>query len=245
MKKRDVRLTTAAHRDAFESFYEAFQRISHKEGWRASEVVRHFLDAGFRAVRGRMLSGAAHDENEAEYMRIVKACRHPDETMRNMSSMLASLAMALAAEPVDFIGPVFNEVAADAGMGQFFTPFDVSYLIARMSLPARAEALQNGRRFITVQEPACGVGGMVLAANVALREAGFDVSTEVYWHATDVDFRAMAGCYLQLAFTGCSAVVTHGNTLSLQAWSHTPTPAAALNWRIFADAPKPKQLELF
>ena len=50
MKKRDVRLTTEAHRPAFEVFYDAMRGEESREGWRPSEVLQRFLDAGFGAL---------------------------------------------------------------------------------------------------------------------------------------------------------------------------------------------------
>jgi len=252
MKKRDVRLTTDAHRKPFDHFYEAFRDIGHREGWRAGEVVRHFLEAGFRSVRGKLLAGKAFDDNEAEYMRIVKACRKPQETMHDLAVMLGATALALGSEPVDFIGPVFNEVAADAGMGQCFTPFDLCRVMAMLAIPhTRDEALRDGKRYITIQEPSCGVGAMILATNLVLRERGFDIAREVHWLAVDVDARALHGAYLQAALTDSSGIFVHGNTLTLAQHSATPTPAAALYPKSFAAAPKPVaagplgQLELF
>lgn len=70
-----------------------------------------------------------------------------------------------------------------------------------------------GKTRFTLAEPACGVGGMILAANVVLREAGLDVATRAHWTAIDVDHRAVCGCYLQLSLTDCSADVYRGNSL--------------------------------
>lgn len=253
MKKRDVRLTTAAHREAFDMFYGAFRDAGHREGWRSGETLRHFLEAGHRAIRGKMLLGEAWETNEVEYMKIVKSCRSPQETMRDLAMMLAATTIALAADPVDFVGPVFNEIAADAGMGQFFTPHELSYLIAKMTIPPREEALAD-KLYVTCQEPACGVGGMILATNLAFRDAGYDVAKEVHWFAVDVDRRAINGAYLQAALTDCSGVFVHGNTLSLETWGTSLTPAAFLNPKTFDRAPrakadvvvpKPGQLEMF
>ena len=226
MKKRDVRLNTDAHREVFGDFFEAFQAVSRQEGWRSSEVLRHFTETSFRAIRGQFLIGEAWEKNEAEYMRVQKLCRHPQETLTNLSVMLGAMTLALSREPVDFLGPVFTEIAADAGLGQFFTPWHVSYLIAKMTIPERAEALKDGRRFVSMQEPACGVGGMILASNLALREAGYDVAREVHWFGVDIDRRAICGAYLQAALTDCSGVFVHGNALSLETWESTLTPAA-------------------
>ena len=123
-----------------------------------------------------------------------------------------SAGLALLAEPVDFIGPVFSELSADAGMGQFFTPHHLSYFMAK-AIISDAKAMLGDKPFITLAEPACGVGGMILAANVVLREAGLDVATRAHWTAIDVDHRAVCGCYLQLSLTDCSADVYRGNSL--------------------------------
>jgi hypothetical protein len=252
VKKRDIRLTTDAHREPFGDFYEAFQDIGHKEGWRPGEILRHFLEAGFRAHRGRLLLGAAFDANEAEYMKLVHSCRHP-ETMNRLSIMLGALGVALLREPVDFVGPIFSEIAADAGMGQCFTPFELCRLMAKFTFADRASALRDGRKYITVQEPSCGVGGMILACNLELREAGYDIAREVHWLAVDVDSRAIHAAYLQAVYTDCSGIFIHGNTLTLEQRSATPTPAAVAFPKSFTanaapPAPKPEprgQLEMF
>lgn len=213
MKKRSVVLTTEAHREAFDGFADAMRAAESREGWRSSEVLRHFLDASFYALRGRLLSGEAWEKNEADYMALVGRCRKPTETMGDLSRMMGETARALLAEPVDFIGPVFSELSADAGMGQFFTPHHLSYFMAKATL-ADAKAILGDQPFITLAEPACGVGGMILAANLVLREAGIDVAKRAHWTAIDVDHRAVCGCYLQLSLTDVSADVYRGSSLS-------------------------------
>ena len=212
MKKRSVVLTTEAYREAFTGFADALRSAESREGWRSSEVLRHFLDASFYALRGSVLIGEAWEKNEADYMALVGRCRKPTETMGDLSRMMGETARALLAEPIDFIGPVFSELSADAGMGQFFTPHHLSYFMAK-AIISDAKAMLGDKPFITLAEPACGVGGMILATNVVLREAGLDVATRAHWTAIDVDHRAVCGCYLQLSLTDCSADVYRGNSL--------------------------------
>ncbi len=225
MKKRDVMLNTGAHREAFDGFADALGEVSRREGWRADEVLRNFLDTAYRALRGRLLLGDAFDANEAEYMKVVGTCRYPKETMGDLATMLAMTTKALLAEPIDFIGPVFSEVSASSAMGQFFTPHELSMLNARMIL-GDVRAMLEGKKFIRLHEPACGVGGMVLAANLVMREQGVDVARQTHWHVVDVDYRAICGAYIQLCLTDASATVIHGNTLSLESWGGAVTPAA-------------------
>jgi len=67
--------------------------------------------------------------------------------------------------------------------GQFYTPADVSILLAGM-----LGAPQAGQ---AVHEPAAGTGGMLCALAQAMREAGRD-SAEVDWIAVDTDPLAIA-----------------------------------------------------
>ena len=145
MKKRDVRLTSAAHREHFDAFYDAFQDAGRREGWRSSETLRHWLEAAFLAVRGRTLvpGGAAWRKNEDEFLKAERRWREPEKTKADLARMLGAAALALMADPVDFVGPVFNEIAADSGMGQFFTPHDVSLLIAKMTFGATRESVNK------------------------------------------------------------------------------------------------------
>lgn len=230
MKKRDILLTTEAHRPAFDAFADALRSAESREGWRSAETMRYFLDAGFRAVRGRTLVGEEFDRNEAEYMAVVNRCRHPAETMKDLSRMLGALALAMRAEPVDFVGPVFCELSSDKEMGQYFTPHCVSYMMAKMIVgdDAIAQVRDGNKSYLTLSEPSCGVGGMVLATNLVLREGGLDLARHAHWHMVDVDHRAMCAAYLQTAMTDCSAVVCCGNSLSLELRLISLTPAAIL-----------------
>lgn len=165
-------------------------------------------------------------------MAVVKGCRKPKETMNALSAMLGCTSVALIKEPIDFLGPVFASLAADKWMGQFFTPYHVSRMMAEMTIGDRGEMLKD-RPYFTLSEPACGAGGMVLAANMVLRDRGFDVSREAHWHMQDVDHRAVCAAYLQAALTDASALVVCGNSLSMERRHASLTPAAVLYPKTF------------
>jgi hypothetical protein len=232
VKRNAVFLNTEAHRPARDQFVHYLNEVTRREGWRNHEAITYWLDATFRSMRGATLVHRPEDlaKNEAEYMRVVKRCRHPTETMNDLSCMLGALVLAFEADRVDFIGPIFGEFASSGELGQFFTPYHVSKMMAMMIIEQPVAAFRrSGRRFITLQEPACGVGGMALAACEVLREYQFDLARQVHWSLIDIDYAAMCAAYLQINLCGVSADVFHGNTLSLQTWLSTPTLAAILH----------------
>jgi len=224
MNKRDVRLATEAHRPAFNAFAEHFNEIERTEHWSQRDVTTRWMECMYRSMRGAFLTGEAWEENERQYMAIVKRCQKPQETMKHISSMLGCLVLALEADRVDFIGPIYSAMGTNSATGQFFTPWCLSQTLARLTLPE-----EIGDEVLHCQEPAAGVGGMILAADGVLRERGVATHRRVHWVAIDVEFYAMAGCYAQLNLAGISADVIHGNTITLDTWSSTPTLAAIMH----------------
>ena len=231
VKRSAVILNTDAHRPARDQFVHHLNEATRREGWRNYEAMSHWLGASFRAMRSATLQFSPEDleKNEAEYMQIVKRCRHPQETMRDLSLMLAAVVVALEAAPIDFIGPIFGELASSDQMGQFFTPYHISKMMADMIIGDPMQMLkESGRGFITLQEPACGVGGMTLAACEVLRERGFDLARQVHWSMIDIDYPAQCAAYIQTNLCGISADVFLGNSLALKAWMATSTLAAII-----------------
>lgn len=203
--------------------------VCRTEGRSQHEAFRDFLDAGYRAIRGAFLFGDAWQQNEDEYMKIVQRCRKPSETMGRYAEMLSVTTEALEAECSDFLGPAFMEVGGSKDLGQFFTPHALSKLNAMMLMPDIGEMIASSPRgYFTAQEPAAGMGGMVLAVAELMREKGFEPARHCHWLMVDVEFKAMAGCYIQTSLCGVSGVVVHGNTLSLEEWGSSPTPMAVL-----------------
>lgn len=220
------------HRAATADFLKLLSTAARREGWRESEAFSHWLTCAASALLGPLLQldRPAWEANEARYMAVVRSCRDQAATMGDLAKLLAITTDALETAPTDFLGPIFSEVSASAGLGQFFTPWAISMASASMILqdaPALlADIRAEGGSHITLSEPACGVGGMVLAGNEVLRGHGICPATQAHWVAVDVDWRAVCGAYVQLTLTGCSAVVVHGNCLSAETWAQLPTVAA-------------------
>ncbi|ABF13102.1 MULTISPECIES: N-6 DNA methylase [Cupriavidus] len=108
--------------------------------------------------------------------------------------------------------------------GQFFTPYPVSRLMARMNIGDGAPFVQRDG-FVTLSEPACGAGGMVIACADALHDAGHNYQQTMHATCIDIDPRCVHMTYVQLALLHIPAIVIHGNALSVEAWSTWFTPA--------------------
>ena len=150
-------------------------------------------------------------EREKSYKDLMS--RYELEERRKLRDMFHLLAQALDEE----IGDVLGEIYMEAGMGskytgQFFTPFHLSELCARMNL---TETIENySGEVIALNEPSCGGGGMIIAAVKVLLDAGINPQECLRVVAQDLDWKGVYMCYLQLSLLGIRAVVVQGNTLS-------------------------------
>jgi hypothetical protein len=188
------------------------------------ERFADFLELATCAVRKTTLPpGPDADALEQRYMNVV--ARYAADDIRAMPELLALTQLAVNSGGCDFLGSLATELELlDSSLGQFITPYEVSRLMAEMTL-MDAGAVIAERGFITLQEPASGAGGMVLAAADVLLAKGFDPSSTLYVEAADVASLCFKMTYLQLAARGIPATVFHRNTLSLKEFDKARTPA--------------------
>lgn len=148
---------------------------------------------------------------EREQLYIDTARKYTESEMEQFARMFVLLGDALTEEMTDVLGQIYME----AGMGskytgQFFTPFHLSELCAKMSV-GTDNLPETG--MLSVNEPSCGGGGMIIALCKVLHEAGFDFQRRLDVVAQDLDWKGVYMTYLQLSLIGCRARVVQGDTL--------------------------------
>ena len=169
---------------------------------------------------------AQREKREARY-KMITGTYERDE-LRRFAQMLGCVVMALEDGMHDCLGKLFMALEmANHWKGQYFTPWEVSSLMARMTTLDARDVIQT-KGFMTVMEPAAGAGAMVIAIADALREQGLNYQQCMHATAVDVDETAAHMCYLQLALLHVPAVVVIGNSLSLEERGHWFTPAHVL-----------------
>lgn len=148
-------------------------------------------------------------DREKAYLDIAK--KYSNEELSQMSEMLAWLIEELEEEYSDVLGSVYMEGGMGSKYtGQFFTPFHLSELCARMGIDIK-NLPEEGH--ISLHEPSCGGGGTIIAACKVLHEAGFDFQRRLDVVAQDLDWKGVYMTYLQLSLIGCRAIVVQGDTL--------------------------------
>lgn len=220
--------------DFVKEFHKELAQAARAEGKREYDAFEEWLELAFTALSApvwKMIDRAKFDEGEARYLKRVSRLRDP-ETISRYGKLTAIVVGALEDTRRDVLSSIFMEVAANAHIGQFFTPPELCRLMAEMTCvdgpELLREARRHGRSYITLQEPAAGAGGMILATSETLARQGLDPARHQHWVAIDVDIVACRAAYIQMTLMGISGVVIHGNTLTLDEWSATPTLTAVL-----------------
>ena len=118
----------------------------------------------------------------------------------------------------DFLGEMFNmNSLGEHRKGQFFTPYHVSKLMGRLHCINLKVDIEN-KDFITMCEPCCGSGGMVIAFADCMKDEGINFQQKLYVEAMDIEEICYKMAYLQLSLLGIAAKVqlyTHRCFLSM------------------------------
>ncbi len=120
----------------------------------------------------------------------------------------------------DFLGELFMalELGNDHN-GQFFTPYCVCTMMARMSSTNLKERIEKDH-WISVNDCACGAGALLLAFANECQRQEVNYQTSVLFVAQDIDLISGCMCYIQLSFLGCSGYVVVGDSLRNPATSY-------------------------
>jgi hypothetical protein len=182
----------------------------------------------FLAMSAISLSNAVdyrhREAREGEYLGIAK--RYERDELELFPQMLNTLVEALEDEPRDVLGRVFHELdLGNEWKGQFFTPDSLCRLIAAVSFGGSEKEIIRKRGFLRASEPAVGAGAMVIALAREMLGQGVNYQQHLHVTAADIDIRAVHMAYVQLSLLHVPAIIVHGNSLSLEEWSHWHTPA--------------------
>jgi len=209
--------------DHHRAFTKLFQENCHRH--RPHAVFSDFCEMAAIAV-SNAVDLSQRQAREERYLQIAKSYDRTE--LERFAQMLGCVTLALEDGMHDCLGKLFMALEmSNHWKGQYFTPWELCGLMARVTLTDTREQIQ-ARGYITVSEPAAGAGAMVIAVADALREQGFNYQKCMHVTAVDVDPTAAHMCYLQLSLLHVPAIVVVGNSLTLEERSHWYTPAHVL-----------------
>ena len=196
-----------------EEFVKSMHALMDHGQRRAWDVFSDFCEMAYCALAQR-----THADNkrrewlEGRYMSRVK--KYTKEQAQSIADMMAMTALAIDANGEDFLGHIYEkEGFCDQKFGgQFFTPWELGRAMARLTF-------KNVRKIrapvITLSEPCCGSGRLVLACTEYMRELKIDPARRIWVDAVDSDIVCAQMTYIQMTFAGVPGIVRHGNSLHL------------------------------
>ena len=203
-------------------------------------VVRDFFELSAISIRNTV-DLTKHDEYEKRYLNTAK--QYSKEQLGIFANCLGlfmgeiNAAINGSGEFRDFAGEIYMDSGTNNGKaGQFFTPYHVSHVIAASTLnrdEVEARFNEDPDHVITLYEPTCGAGGLVVASIDVLNRMGVNYAWNVFVDCGDIDPRCVHMTYLTLSLLGVPAVVRLGDALMMdyrEAWF---TPAYLFAWPHF------------
>lgn len=128
----------------------------------------------------------------------------------------------------DILGSLYMALElSNKRTGQFFTPYDVSKMMASMLLPDIKDTVTR-KGYFTICEPCIGAGGMVIAASDIMNSQNISKG-EMLFQGIDIDRLCFNMSYVQLSMLGLMGVLIQGNSLSCEEFDKRKTPALLLN----------------
>lgn len=184
------------------------------------EVFSDFIRCSALAIANSvyMVHGKLWRDRENAYLDTMK--RYNKQEQAKFAELFAMLTETLEAGEDDVLGDIFMKAGmGSSATGQFFTPFHLSVLSAELGLESQIseyKQLPEEKRHewkITLNEPACGGGAMIIATAKVLKNAGINYQRHMKVVAQDLDWKGVYMAYLQLSLLGINAVVIQGDTL--------------------------------
>lgn len=170
------------------------------------------------------------EEKEIRYQQILS--RYREEDRNEFGKMLGLLMLAVESQRssgryVDILGTVFHDLRLhNKWAGQFFTPGNVCDMMAEMAWGDSFSNIIQEKGQITVSEPACGSGAMVLSFATTMARRGYNPEKSLLADMWDIDARCIHMAYVQMSLYGVPAVLHVGDTLRMESWETWYTPGS-------------------
>lgn len=207
------------------------------------EIVSDFFELSAISIRNTVdLRPTLREKYEERYLQTAK--HYNSEQLQKFGQALAILQDEIAkamdgnAAFADWAGEIYMESkTSNSNLGQFFTPYHVSKVIALCGLDIsgiKAKLAADPDTIITLHEPTCGGGGLIVAAIEELHQQKINYAWNVFVDCGDIDSRCVHMTYLVLSLLGVPAVVRKGDALMLEYTENWFTPAYILAYPHFA-----------
>lgn len=179
------------------------------------EVWQDFIIMSATSIANAM-GGPYREAREKEYL--ARAGKYSAREIEIFAQMLCEVTSDLDRNPdQDFLGELFMALdLSNEWKGQFFTPYSVCRAMAAITYGEDLKAKIEQQGWVSVNDPACGAGALLIAFANECRRPGKDINyqTSVLFVAQDIDYLAGMMCYIQLSLMGCPGYIVIDDTIT-------------------------------
>lgn len=176
----------------------------------AHQVFRDWIEVYALAIANSCEPKGTSVWEKREQQYLSTTGKYQEQEIMGFTELGVLLALALEEDMSDVLGTVYMELETSSKVtGQFFTPDNISRLVSKMM----DEDIVSTEEVITLNEPACGSSGMIIAYARALKDKDIDFQKMLEVKATDIDFACVYMSYIQLSLLGIKAVVVRQDSL--------------------------------
>lgn len=205
---KDARLVRDPHQKEIVKLFSAFDGSKNRR-----KIFEDFI-----TMTACMISNTCDpvhvEEREKLYMQF--ASQYKPNELDVFARMIAEIVNGLEDNPdQDFLGEMYMALEfGSSSAGQFFTPYSVCRCTAALASDfdvLKAKIAEKG--FVSVTDPACGAGALLMAFANAARAESINYQTQCLFIAQDIDFTVGCMCYIAMSLMGCPGYVVIGDTL--------------------------------
>lgn len=208
--------------DYKKEFIKCLSSIDHSK--RAYDIFQDFLTVSAISLTNIVLKD---NELEKQYFEIIQQYKKPEM----LSELFSITVLALEEKFHDFLGEVYMfGNFGNKNNGQFFTPYHISQFMSECVFDKdNILTLIEKQSYITLSEPCCGAGGMILAFAETMLKHDINPQKYMVFQGVDIDINCCRMSFIQTSLYGLTGEIIHGNTISLESWQKFVTPMTLLN----------------
>jgi hypothetical protein len=152
--------------------------------------------------------------------------RYDKATQVLFEEMFGEIMLAFEQEGfVDVLGGVYMQLdLSNHWKGQCFTPDHVCQMMAMITFEDKTEQIKQ-RGYVSVMDPTCGGGAMLIAYAKVCRDREMDYQHDVLFIGQDIDPVVARMCHISMSLLGMAGLVRIGNSLTMEIHEvlYTPT----------------------
>lgn len=207
--------------DREKEFMKLFDKLTYsRSAWQVWEDLMTVMACSIcNAVDHREKAFARREE---QYERAIKELGGVDIP----AEIFGIVIMALEDNPnQDFLGKLYmNLNLGNHWKGQFFTPYHVCELMAKINIDERCKQEIEDKGYVSVCDPCVGAGAMLIAAAQAFRDCKINYQISALFIGQDIDPVVAKMAYIQLSLLGCPGYIIVGDSLTNPPTGHVLFP---------------------